>query len=161
MRQNADRAWDAVADEHIISQRQLDDNVQALVVKWVECGRLAQCASDDIPDDVVPLLAGDATTNEIVTLQLEITTHIPLNELMQANLGAALQEVNKIKQTFATTDDERDMISEPMESAMMELNDPNEAVIPVNANLATQQHFSNQLQPLHIHLQEDMIAKLW
>jgi len=53
---------------------------------------------------------------------------------MQAKLGSALQKVKETRNALATTDDERDMISEQMDSTMMELNPTNEALIRVKAN---------------------------
>jgi len=53
---------------------------------------------------------------------------------MQAKLGSALQTVKETRNALATTDDESDMISEQMDSTMMELNPTNEALIRVKAN---------------------------
>jgi chromosome segregation ATPase len=149
MYENADREWDAVADELVDLQSQLDNMVQALAANQAECDRLAQHASNDIKDDVVPLLFDDATTKEMVKLKREITAKNMLNKSMQTKLGTALQEVEKTKKALATTEDERDMISEQMDSAMLEVNATNEALIRVKANSASssscQTNSSNQI----------------
>ena len=97
---------------------------------------MAQHASDDIKDDAVPLLLDDASAKEMFKLKREITAKNALNELMQAKLGAALQEVEETRKALATTDDKRDMIREQMDSTMMELNATNKALIRVKANSA-------------------------
>jgi hypothetical protein len=53
--------------------------------------------------------------------------------MIQAKLGAALQGVKATKKALATAEDERDMTSEKMESAIVELNVTNEALIRVKA----------------------------
>jgi hypothetical protein len=136
MRENADRERDALSDELVDLRRQLDDSVLALTVKWAECDRMAQHASDNIKDDAVPLLFDDATAKEMVKLKREISTNNVLNKSMQAKLGAALQEVEKTKKALATAEDERDMICEQMDSATMEVNSTNKALIRVKVNSA-------------------------
>jgi hypothetical protein len=136
MCENADREPNAVTDELVDSQWHLDDKVQALAAKQAGCDRLAQHASDDIKDDAVPLLFDDATAMEMVKLKREITAKNVLYKLMQSKLGAALPEVEETKTALATTKDERDMISEQMDSAIIELNATNEALIRVKANSA-------------------------
>jgi hypothetical protein len=111
MCENADRERDAVADELVESQSQLDGKVQALMAKQAVCDRLAQHASDDMKEDAVPLLFDDATAKEMVKLKREITAKNALNKSMQTKLGAALQEVEETKKVLATTEDKRDMIS--------------------------------------------------
>jgi hypothetical protein len=55
---------------------------------------------------------------------------------MQTKMGEASQEEEKSKKALATTDDEGDTISEQMDSAMMELNATNEALIRGKVNSA-------------------------
>ena len=110
--------------------------MQALAAKQAECDRLAHHASDDINDDSVPLLLEYATAKEMVKLKREITTNNALNQSMQAKLGAALQDVEETSKVLATNDDERDMMSEQMDSTMMELNATNLALFWVKANSA-------------------------
>ena len=136
MFEHSDLEQDAVADELVDLQKQLDDKVQAPVAKQAECYRSAQHASDDIKDNAPPLLVDDATANETVKLKQVITAKKALSKSMQATLGAALQEVKETKKALATTEDKRGMISEQMEWAMMELNATNEALIQVKANSA-------------------------
>ena len=102
--------------------------MQALAAKQAECDRLAHHASDDINDDSVPLLLEYATAKEMVKLKREITTNNALNQSMQAKLGAALQDVEETSKVLATNEDERDMMSEQMDSTMMELNATNLAL---------------------------------
>ena len=97
---------------------------------------MAQHASNDIWDDAVPLLVDHATTKELAKLKREITAKNALSRSMQAKLDAALQQVEETNKALATSKNERDLISEQMESAMMELNATNEALILVKANLA-------------------------
>jgi hypothetical protein len=95
MYENADRERDAVTNELVDLQSQLDNMVQALVVNQAECDRLAQHASNDIKDDVVQLLFDDATAKEMVKSKREITAKNIPNKSMQTKLDTALQEVEK------------------------------------------------------------------
>jgi hypothetical protein len=122
MCENADQEWYSVADEHIDLRTQPDDKVLALVAKQAECNGLAQNTSDNIQDNAVPSLVDNATTKEMVKLKPEITTKNVLSKLMQAILGAAILASKEIKKPLPTTEDERDMSTEQMESAMMQLN---------------------------------------
>lgn len=96
MCKNADRERDAVGDKLVDLQSQLDDKAQALAAKQAECDRLVQPASDDIKDSTVPLLFDGATVKEMVRLKREITAKNAFNKSIEAKLGAALQEVEKI-----------------------------------------------------------------
>jgi vacuolar-type H+-ATPase subunit E/Vma4 len=75
----------------------------------------------------------------------EITGKKALYKSMQDILGAAVQEVEETMKALATTEDERDMISEQMDSTMMELNATNEGLIQVKANSAPIRTFQNNL----------------
>jgi hypothetical protein len=66
---HADWERDAVADELVTFQTQLDEQVQGLAAKQAEWDRFAQHASDDIKEDAVPLLFDDATSKEMVKLK--------------------------------------------------------------------------------------------
>jgi hypothetical protein len=149
MYENADWERDAVADELVDLQSQLDNMVQALAANQAESDRLAQHASNEIKDDVIQLLFDDATAKEMVKLKREITAKNMLNKSMQTKLDTALQEVEKTKKALAKTEDERDMISEQMDSTMLEVNATNEALIWVKANSASSSSFqtnsSNQI----------------
>jgi hypothetical protein len=122
MCKNADQEWYSVADELIDLRTQPDDKVLALVAKQAECNGLAQNTSDNIQDNAVPSLVDNATTKEMLKLKPEITTKNVLSKLMQAILGAAILASKEIKKPLPTTEDERDMSNEQMESAMMQLN---------------------------------------
>jgi hypothetical protein len=122
MCKNADQEWYSVADELIDLRTQPDDKVLALVAKQAECNGLAQNTSDNIQDNAVPSLVDNATTKEMLKLKPEITTKNVLSKLMQAILGAAILASKEIKKPLPTTEDERDMSTEQMESAMMQLN---------------------------------------
>jgi len=100
----------------------------------VESDRLLQHASNNIQDDAVPHPVDDATSMEMVTLKWEITAKNAISKSMQARLRASLPEVKETKKGLAITEDERDMISEQMESAVMELSATNQTFISVKSD---------------------------
>jgi len=85
--------WDAVADELVDLQKQLDDKVQALMVKPAECNRLAQHASNVTKGNAVPHLADDTTAKKMAKLNREITAKNALSKTIHVTLAAALQAV--------------------------------------------------------------------
>lgn len=87
--ENADREWDAVADELVDLLKLLDDKVQALVVKQAEWDRLAQHASYDFQGNTMLFLVDDATEKEMVKLEREIAGKNGLIKSRQGKLGAA------------------------------------------------------------------------
>jgi hypothetical protein len=134
--EDADQERDTITEGLANLEKKLYNKEQALVAKQAECGRLAQPqqASDDVTDQAAPPLVDDATARELAKLKREVTVKNALNKSMQARLGAALQEVEATKKALATAEDERDMTSEKMELAMVELNATNEALIRVKAS---------------------------
>jgi len=105
------------------------------MVKQTEWDRLVQQAAD-IKDRATLLFVDNVITKEMVKLKSEITAKNTLNMSMQAKLRPATQDVKATKNALATAEDGRDVTSEKMESAMVELNATNEATIQVKANCA-------------------------
>lgn len=134
MRENGYQEWDAVADEHVDLQKQLDDMVRAILANEAECIRLVHHPSADIHDVGAPIRGDNATAKRMPKLEQEITAKNALSNLMQAKLGPANPDVENPKTTMVITQDETDMISEQLELAMMELIATNEVLIRVKAN---------------------------
>jgi hypothetical protein len=80
MCENAARERNAVANELVDLQKQLDDTMQALAAKQAECDSMAEHPSDDITDNAVPHLFDDATAKEMVKLKGEVTAKNALNK---------------------------------------------------------------------------------
>jgi len=112
MHENADHEGDAVTDELVEMQRQLDGKVQDILVEQVKCDRLAPHAMEDINEYGVPLVINDATANVMVMLKQQCSAKIALSKSMQAKLNTAWQEVDATKKVLATSDNNRDIISE-------------------------------------------------
>ena len=60
----------------------------------------------------MPLLVDDSTVKKMINTKPEITAKNLHSKSMESKLGTALQEVKESQISLATTDDERDMISE-------------------------------------------------
>jgi len=136
MCENADGKLNLVANELVSLPKPLDEMIQALVLKLVECGRLVLHAPNDAHHDVVQLLIEAANSTQLVEPKGEITPQIALSNSMQTKLDAAFHNVKETRNGLAITEDDREMISEQMELAKMELNSRNEALIRVKADFA-------------------------